>query len=92
MKIFKSVLLVMFFGLSVSAFANHEESDPACAAIVTACKGAGYEPGEHKKNHKGLWVDCVGKIAKGKTVEGVSNTKEEARACMKAKHHARKHK
>jgi hypothetical protein len=93
MKNLKFVLLASIFGLNVSAIAAEAvANDPACTTIVGACEGAGYHPGEHKKNGKGLWVDCVGAIAKGKTVAGVTNTQKEARACMKAKRQARRHK
>lgn len=93
MKNFKFVLLASVFSLSASVFAaENAATDPACTAIVAACEGAGYQPNEHKKNNKGLWIDCIGAIAKGKTVAGVSNTKEEARACMKVHRQARKQK
>lgn len=62
---------------------------PECANIVKACEGAGFMPGDHKKNGKGLWVDCVGAIGKGKTVAGVSSTQAEAQACQNA-HKAKK--
>ena len=93
MKNLKLVLLASIFGLNVSAFAAEAvTNDPACTAVVAACEAAGYKPGEHKQNSKGLWVDCIGAIAKGKTVEGVSSSKEEARGCMKAKRQSRKRK
>jgi hypothetical protein len=93
MKNLKFVLLASIFGMNVFAFAAETAvNDPACTAIVAACEGAGYKPGEHKQNGKGLWVDCVGAIAKGKTVEGVNGTPKEARDCMKAKRQSRRRK
>jgi hypothetical protein len=59
-------------------------SGPECSKVVGACKTAGYEPGDHKKGGKGLFADCLGKVAKGDVVEGVAATKEEAKACMQA--------
>jgi len=72
---------------------------PACAAAVDKCMSAttvtaeynektwtGYFPGNHPKTGKGLWVDCIGKAAKGETVEGVPDiTQDEAKACQAEK-------
>lgn len=57
------------------------EAAPECAKIVPQCKAAGFEPGQHRKTGKGLWVDCVGAIARGRTIAGVNATKDEARSC-----------
>jgi hypothetical protein len=82
------------------AFANHDGSDiPACAGVTDVCMKAnvsakdsktgkemhGYQPGEHKRDGEGLWVDCVAKLAQGKTVEGVTGvTQAAAKACLQA--------
>lgn len=76
--------LVLLSALATTAYgkAHQRPQDlPACAAIARACEAAGFEPGDHSKTGKGLWVDCIGQIAKGKTIAGVTATKEEARAC-----------
>jgi hypothetical protein len=45
----------------------------------------GYQPGEHKRDGEGLWVDCVAAIAHGKTVAGVSGVSQSAaQACLNA--------
>jgi hypothetical protein len=56
-----------------------------CKDISAQCEAAHFEPGMHKKNKMGLWVDCVGKVAKGETVAGVTATKDQAQACLDAK-------
>ena len=79
----KMSLLALGLGLVIGSIAQAEKAKdlPQCAAITKACEAAGYEPGDHKKNGKGLWVDCVGAIAHGKTVAGVTATQAEAKAC-----------
>ncbi len=59
-------------------------SGPECSKVSDACKAAGFEPGEHKKTGKGLLIDCLRPLAKGDVVQGVTATKEEAKACLKA--------
>jgi hypothetical protein len=75
------ILLSLF--ASFSTFAEKAMDLPECASAKTAC--ANFKAGDHKKNGHGFWVDCVGKIAKGKTVEGVSGlTQADALNCVKA--------
>ncbi len=79
------VMLVVLSILSVQlAHAEKAKDLPACANIVKSCEAAGYKPGDHKKTGKGLWVDCVGAIAKGQTVSGVTATQADAQACKDA--------
>lgn len=78
---------ILVLGLvALGSFASAEKAKelPQCASITKACEAAGFEPGAHKKNGKGLWVDCVGAIAHGKTVAGVTATQDEAKACSEA--------
>ena len=84
------MISLMLVGASI-AKADKATENPACANIAKACESAGFMPGDHKKNGKGLWVDCVGAIAKGKAVAGVTATAEEAKAC-KASHKETKQK
>ena len=62
----------------------------ACKAISEQCVSAGYKPGDHKTGGHGLWIDCIGAIARGKSVTGVTASKAEAKTCLKAKRAARK--
>jgi hypothetical protein len=80
----KFSLLVLTLTLGSLAQAEKPKELPQCASIAKACEAAGYHAGDHKKTGKGLWVDCVGAIAHGKTVEGVTATQEEAKACADA--------
>lgn len=86
--------------VSGSAFAAHDGSDlPACKGVTDVCMAAnvsatdsksgkamhGYQPGEHARDGEGLWVDCVGALAHGKTVAGVTGvTQAAAKACAQA--------
>jgi hypothetical protein len=79
----------LMVGLSTSLAASLARADkatdiPACSSIAKSCEAAGFEPGDHKKNGKGLWVDCIHAIAKGKTVAGVTGTEAEAKSCLDA--------
>ena len=83
-----------------AAGAKHDGSDiPACKGVTDVCLAAnvtatdsktgqiehGYVAGEHLRDGKGLWADCVGQLAKGKTVEGVTGVSQEsAKACLTA--------
>lgn len=84
--------------ISSFAFANDEERGhnkiPECSSVVTQCKAGGFEPGQHKKTGKGLWIDCVAVAANGKEVPGVKITQAEAKACLDARkaHKVEKHK
>lgn len=73
---------------SVIATSNNAAAKPAdlpqCQTLVQQCEKAGYEPGEHKKDGKGLWVDCVGAIAHGKSVPGVTASQADAKTCADA--------
>ncbi len=92
MKTASMSLLVLGLLAGAQAFAQKPADLPACTSIVKSCEAAGFEPGEHKANGKGLWVDCVGAIANGKTVAGVTATQAEAKACHDAaKAHHKEH-
>lgn len=60
------------------------KDDPICKKIHDECKAKGYEMGAHKKNGMGMMVDCIAKVAKGETIEGVTSTQAEASACREA--------
>ena len=97
---FASIVILSSLLAGSSAFAKHDGSDiPACKGVTDVCMAAdvnatdsktgksvhGYEPGEHMRDGKGLWVDCVAKLAKGETVAGVTGvSKESATACLAA--------
>jgi hypothetical protein len=94
------LILGSAFAFTSIAMAKHDGSDiPACKGVTDVCMAAdvtatdktngktvkGYQPGEHKKDGEGLWVDCVAKLAHGKTVPGVSGVSQTAaQACLDA--------
>lgn len=90
----KTILIsIIFFGLTANAshHEGHEGKGGPCKAIKEACEKAGFKAGDHKKTGKGLWIDCVDKVAKGETVEGVTIAAADVAAC-KEKHEERKEK
>jgi hypothetical protein len=86
----KLSVLALLLAVGSFAYAEKPADLPQCASIAKSCEAAGYQPGEHKKNGKGLWADCVHAIAKGKTVTGVTATQADAKACQEAAHAARR--
>lgn len=59
------------------------KDSPECSNITKACETAGFSLGSHKTKQKGLWADCIGKLAKGEPVEGVAGiNKEDALKCI----------
>lgn len=88
----KLTALATILALGSFAHAQKPADLPQCATIVQQCEKAGFEPGEHKKNGKGLWVDCVGAIAHGKTVAGVTVSQADAKACQQGAKAERKEK
>lgn len=86
-------LLVGFTVGASSVKADPAKNSPDCVKVVAACEApeAGFKPGAHKTTGMGLWIDCVRKLAKGETVQGVSGvTKEEAAKCLAEKKEIRK--
>jgi hypothetical protein len=84
LKILITAALV-FVGTQVFAHEGHEHEhgDGPCKSLRDACKSAGFEMGKHKEG-KGMMMDCMGKIAKGEKVEGVTfdTAAPENKACM----------
>lgn len=92
--------------MGTTAFAKDDGSEySACKGVTDVCIGAnvsakdsktgkqmhGYQPGEHGGDGEGLWIDCVGKLAKGQQVPGVTGvSKAAAKACQQAKRAAKK--
>jgi hypothetical protein len=85
-RIFVAASFVLSSGfLSLANAQTGKPADlPECTSIVGQCEKAGFEPGDHKKTGKGLWVDCVHQVATGKTIAGVSSTQAEAKTCADA--------
>lgn len=91
----KPIRIVMLgLALTLAATANAKKTQeqkvaeaeriPGCSDVVKQCVTQGFEPGDHLKTGKGLWVDCVGAVSKGKAVSGVTFTKDQAVTCRDA--------
>ena len=69
------VKVLIAFAFVIGGIAHAADSTPdikECKAVKKACKGAEFSKGAHKEgNRKGLFVDCMMKLAKGEKVEGV---------------------
>jgi hypothetical protein len=79
---------LMFGGAQVFAHEGHDHGggpggEGPCKSLREACKSAGFEMGKHKEG-KGLMMDCMGKIAKGEKVDGLTWDPAAAdnKACM----------
>ena len=84
-KVLATLSLLALLGTPFAFAADSPTSLPECSRIISACEAQGYKSGAHNKSGKGLWVDCIGAIAKGKTVSGVTGfTFDDAKACEKA--------
>jgi hypothetical protein len=102
------LILFSTFVFGGLAHAKMDGSDiPECKGVTDVCMNAnvsakdsktgkemhGYQPGEHKRDGEGLWMDCVVPLAKGKSVNGVTGVSQSAaEACLKASRAARHHK
>ncbi|CAN5524959.1 hypothetical protein BH10BDE1_BH10BDE1_14950 [soil metagenome] len=95
-RVFAAATFVLSSGFMTMAQAQAPSAKPAdlpaCTSIVGQCEKAGFEPGDHKKTGKGLWVDCVHKVAKGTAIAGVTATPAEAKSCQDAAKEVRKEK
>lgn len=84
-RVLIALSLFAFCGAQIVLAADSPKSLPECSKIAAACEAQGYVSGGHKKGGKGLWMDCIGSIAKGQTVAGVTGfTADDAKACRKA--------
>ncbi len=72
-------------------FASDEKSKP-CMEVKKACESAGFAKGKHKDGGKGLYKDCMQKLAAGESVEGVTVSADVIAACKekREKHKAKK--
>lgn len=94
---------VILLALGSGVLAADGSDLPACKGVTDVCMAAnvtavdnktgktehGYVAGEHARDGKGLWADCVAPLSKGKQVEGVTGVSADAaKACLAAEHAA----
>jgi hypothetical protein len=80
----KAALSLAFLLLGSIALAE-EAKDHPCEKIKSACETAGFVKGGHKKDHKGLYKDCMQPLFAGQTVETVTVAAEDVTACKNKK-------
>ena len=80
-----SLLSLAVLASSLVAFSSHAGETGPCKQIKAACEAGGYVKGSHKKNGKGLYIDCMKKIMAGESVEGVNVPADEVAACKEKK-------
>lgn len=87
----KFFTLASIFLLSFSLHAEDLKKYP-CKKIKEACETAGFKKGDHKKDNKGLYIDCMKPLMAGQTVAGVTVSTDDVSACKdkQAKHKAKK--
>ena len=88
----QAILSGLLISMSLGSVALAQADKHPCAAIVKACKSAGFVKGDHKKDGKGLYIDCVNKIVKGESVAGVTISNPDDIAACKVKKEERKEK
>jgi hypothetical protein len=78
-------LLIAFLTTSFFSLAHATDSkNQPCKEVKAACEAAGYVKGGHK-DKKGLRIDCLRKLMKGESVEGVSVASDKIAACKEKK-------
>jgi hypothetical protein len=75
----KNIIAALVVLGSVQAFAQAESAP--CKQIKAACGSAGFVKGNHKKDGKGLYKDCMQPILAGKSVVGVTVAQDVVAAC-----------
>jgi len=91
----KTLSLALLLSLATgSTIASAEEPKPAhpCEAVKSACEAAGFVKGGHKKDKKGLFVDCMQPLMAGQSVAGVSAAADVVAACKQKKEDHHKYK
>lgn len=84
----KTVIIVLAMVILPFAHAHKKgvKKVPECKSIAEACDKAGYPLGGRKKLGEGKGMaDCVKKIAQGEKIDTVTNTADEAKACIAAR-------
>jgi hypothetical protein len=87
----KKLMMILTVLACSNVFAEGDKENHGskpCLEVKKACESAGFKKGDHKDG-KGLYKDCMQKLANGETVAGVSVTPEQVSAC-KVKHEERK--
>lgn len=84
MKNRNSILSAFVIASSLAFSAGATESKP-CKEIRAACEAGGFVKGNHKKDGKGLYKDCLQKILAGEAVAGVTVTPDQVSACKAKK-------
>jgi len=78
-------ILSLTVSASLFAFSAHAGDSKPCQEIRTACEAGGFVKGGHKKDGKGLMIDCMKKIIAGESVPGVTVSPEQVSACKAKK-------
>ena len=80
----KHFVIIMFLSfVTLNSLASDKQRQTPCRNIVKACKAAGFSNG--KKTKGNVYRDCVEKIIKGETIEGVQVEKSDIEACLNKK-------
>ncbi len=88
----KQLLMIAAILASASVYAQGEKGSKPCLEIKQACEAAGFKKGEHKDGSKGLYKDCMQKLASGEKVEGVTVAPELIEQCKAKRVERKEHK
>lgn len=86
-KLYTATALTALLFSSITFATDHGsmmslKSDPACSALVKACKAAGFK--RHKEG-KRFWQDCMHPLLLSKSVSGVTLDADQVKACRDKK-------
>ena len=73
--------LLLTLAAATPALAQTPDTQHPCKAVEQACEAAGFQRGMHKKDGKGLFLDCMRPLKEGKTVAGVNISADVVNAC-----------
>jgi len=91
----KLIMIAALLTIS-NVFAESEKNksgqgEKPCLEVKKACEAAGFEKGKHKEG-KGLYLDCIKKLANGESVAGVSVSADVIASCKQRQDKHQEHK
>lgn len=91
----KAISLALLLALSTASTIVSAEAAKVkhpCEAVKSSCEAAGFVKGGHKKDKKGLFIDCMQPLFAGQTVAGVTVASDALTACKEKKADHQKYK
>jgi hypothetical protein len=81
----RKILLILILNLVLTLVqAKEKDGNTPCLNLVKACKEAGFSKAKDSPKRQ-VYRDCVDKMLKGETVEGVTVDPADVTACLQKK-------